>query len=1119
MDNYGSNNSIVYNEIESLFCMNGSDNFIGFNTFKNGDIGITETYNNTFFNNVFVNAWIRDMNESMYNEFVFGDIDYGMIEWYSNNYTTGNDSNPINMSLGEKIYIEDNLIGIADISDLNNFNVSAQIIFYNLTWTNDVELYKNGVRCDNTTLCNITYYDPGTGTLYAEVSGFSNYTTNESSSEEVNVTLISPSNGDVINTTSTILNYSVNIQSNCTVYHNISGTWSSDCSTNETTGDSCSVGPLSDGEYMWNVYCVDSTNASNYAWNEINWTFTVDTIPPYVEIISPENRTYGPGEIWINITNSSDADTVWFFNGTGNETYITPKYINVPGDGTYTLDVWANDSANNVNYTNVTFTVDTIPPTISITTPYNGYVYNNRTRSLAYFVNDYETTWYNWNGTNYTYTAVIDITFNEGVNTLHIWANDSANNVNYTNLTFTIDTIPPYVEIVSPLNQTYGPGEIWINITNSSDTVSVEWYNGFIETWVLYTEPVNVSILAGDTYILLVRANDSVGNYNYTEVTFTIDATGPTFTTIPADESIVYETSWNGVTFTATDVSLIDDYFVNDTDNFIINSSGYLNVTGQLAVGIYHVNVSVNDTLGNINSTIYNLNVTTSTSSCDVLFNETSPLDYSIDFIVYTNCDTEFTLWRNGTAISNGSVQSLAAGTYNFTVIRTDDENYSNVREEETFTINKIESVVYTYLNGVRGNITISNNTEIDINGTLIEGEGTLRLYKNNTVINDGEPPLYNLTLFDVVGFIPTTRYGETENYTTSQETWYVNVTTENIEPVVELISPDEGATITTATYVFKFNVSAVNDISICKLVIDDSVIDTLTDVEKNVEQNISYNGLSNGEYAWYINCTDVIGTEVQSTEERNFTVNIPVAPSSGSSSSSRNKEDPKFEYEWDCETGLLEIETEERIEVRLMSLRDYSTYKEESDKNGLVSFELPIDGTFRIFTESTSEFNPLQMDISLDFCEVEIPDDDEDEIIIPEVNETEDKNETEVIIPEVNITEIEDLIELVENEIQDAIDENKDVSEAQEKLNQAKIEFKNGNYALAEQLLNEALTLILNAEAQQPVIDDEPLEGNVTEPDEDEEEIAKEFDWLPYIAGIIVLLILIWFGYKYIKK
>jgi hypothetical protein len=197
------------------------------------------------------------------------------------------------------------------------------------------------------------------------------------------------------------------------------------------------------------------------------------------------------------------------------------------------------------------------------------------------------------------------------------------------------------------------------------------------------------------------------------------------------------------------------------------------------------------------------------------------------------------------------------------------------------------------------------------------------------------------------------------------------------------------------------------------------------------------------------------------------------------------------------------------------MSLRDYSTYKEESDKNGLVSFELPIDGTFRIFTESTSEYYPLQKDIKLDFCDVEIPDEDDesddDEVIIPDENETSED--------EINVTRIEELIELVESELENAIGENKEVSEAQEKLNEAMEAFENGNYELAEQLLNEALTLILNAEAQEPIIDDKPLEGNVTEIDEEGEEIVKGFDWLPYIIATIVLLILIWFGYKYIKK
>lgn len=78
-----------------------------------------------------------------------------------------------------------------------------------------------------------------------------------------------------------------------------------------------------------------------------------------------------------------------------------------------------------------------------------------------------------------------------------------------------------------------------------------------------------------------------------------------------------------------------------------------------------------------------------SSSTCDVKFNETSPIEYGNAFIVWTDCTTEFTLYKNSSIISNNSVQSLGASTYNFTVIRTDSVDYSNYYDEETFVINK----------------------------------------------------------------------------------------------------------------------------------------------------------------------------------------------------------------------------------------------------------------------------------------------------------------------------------------------------------------------------------------------------------------------------------------------
>ena len=50
---------------------------------------------------------------------------------------------------------------------------------------------------------------------------------------------------------------------------------------------------------------------------------------------------------------------------------------------------------------------------------------------------------------------------------------------------------------------------------------------------------------------------------------------------------------------------------------------------------------------------------------------------YPKTFLVWANCTSPFTLYRNGTLISNNSEQALTTGVYNFSFQRIDSQNYS----------------------------------------------------------------------------------------------------------------------------------------------------------------------------------------------------------------------------------------------------------------------------------------------------------------------------------------------------------------------------------------------------------------------------------------------------------
>lgn len=101
---------------------------------------------------------------------------FGEVRW-----TLYNASITPRIDIGNGIVLSDNRIevGVEAWEGWQNLNTSAQLKFYGISFSPGSEqLLKNGVRCDNDpALCNITY-DFANKILYANVSGFSNYSTN-----------------------------------------------------------------------------------------------------------------------------------------------------------------------------------------------------------------------------------------------------------------------------------------------------------------------------------------------------------------------------------------------------------------------------------------------------------------------------------------------------------------------------------------------------------------------------------------------------------------------------------------------------------------------------------------------------------------------------------------------------------------------------------------------------------------------------------------------------------------------------------------------------------------------------------------------------------------------------
>jgi hypothetical protein len=176
LDGYGSGitieNNIIYGGL-TLRSETVTNNNITGNIFPGGGLWFIEgTTGNILKNNNFsLSNYISDHNLTGTNTMIYSN-QHGEIKWQDKN----NLSIETDLYFNDSVFIEFNKLGLANDVNLANLNTSAQLTFYGLNDTSH-HIYKDGVRCDNSSACNIIYNSGGT--VIAEVSSFSNYTTQE----------------------------------------------------------------------------------------------------------------------------------------------------------------------------------------------------------------------------------------------------------------------------------------------------------------------------------------------------------------------------------------------------------------------------------------------------------------------------------------------------------------------------------------------------------------------------------------------------------------------------------------------------------------------------------------------------------------------------------------------------------------------------------------------------------------------------------------------------------------------------------------------------------------------------------------------------------------------------
>ena len=411
--------------------------------------------------------------------------------------------------------------------------------------------------------------------------------------------------------------------------------------------------------------------------------------------------------LYGNWTGAWQANQTINISGTSNSTTFTKNLTS----GTYIWNCLAYDNNSNYDWgnSNFTLTVDTIAPQISIIYPTNNTNTTNTQINVNYTVSDanLQSCWYS-NATgagavNYTLTNCVNITgrtWLEGINNVTVWVNDTAGNQNYSRVTFTVDTIAPNIQIVYPSNNTNTTNiQINVNYTVSDSGTGIGscWYTNTSGA-VNYTL-VSCANITGRTWLqginnVSIYVNDTTGNVGSSSVRFTVDTIAPYFTNL-ANQSLLQGQSLN-YDINATDDGVgLGTFAINWTTNFsIVASTGVLTSNSGLNLGMYYINVSVNDTIGNLNSSILLVNVSADTTAPNVnLISPTNSSTWSssstvtFTYNVTDNNDiTNCSLIINGTFdqvnssavvknISQTFTKSLSNANYNWSVNCTDLAN------------------------------------------------------------------------------------------------------------------------------------------------------------------------------------------------------------------------------------------------------------------------------------------------------------------------------------------------------------------------------------------------------------------------------------------------------------
>jgi hypothetical protein len=622
-------------------------------------------------------------------------------------------------------------------SDTNLANLTINL--YNASGLVNSTLSANGYNFVNiSSLAPAIYYFNATA---VDILGNSNSTATRNVTITVPVPTLSIAYPTNTNYTAvvTVLNYSVFNSPQACWYSNNLGVTNTTvvCGTNVTGLNS------GQGSSTWKVYANNSAGIINSS----SVTFYVDSLLPLVSYGTgtPADSSYAAASsIYVNvsITETNFANVTYrLYNQTdfsGAITLVNMSTFNTPvsainwtglSNDKYFYNVTVVDTLSNSNSTVTrTIVLDTRAPTVTISSPLNR-TYTNANLSISFAPEDdadfpptapAQSQWFFNGSANETYSASVTRNFSQGSNFIIAYVNDSAGNVGNATVYFSVDSIIPTLQFVSPTEtnaSTLARANLQINVTASDSNfanITVNVYNttGLVNSSfsTASTYFVNVTSLSDGAYRFNATVLDTFGNSNSTETrVVTITTQVPSVTiAYPANTSysalvtaLNYSVSssvqacWYstnlGVTNTTvtcgTNVTgLTSSQGSNTWKVFANNSAGTQNSSsvtfivdtlvplisytlgtenpGEISSGSIYVNVSINESsTANVTFTLYNSSAVVNTTVFTGLMNAINFTNLADGVYLYQANITDVVGNRNATTLASISLISSCLGS------------------------------------------------------------------------------------------------------------------------------------------------------------------------------------------------------------------------------------------------------------------------------------------------------------------------------------------------------------------------------------------------------------------------------------------------------------------------